>query len=512
MPDYDPLLTMSALNMAVVSLHRITSSGDRLTLDREYTNIINNIRMGEINDDPELTGLYKEIVRVIHRGRLRDELRSEMSESYSNQQKKSIGEIISGNISRTFSLNPLQWLGKLASSSASEYFASLKEEGRLEQKNEDDNLRLKHEELDEYDELQRNLLGASWSLLRQYHLSDSYRLTQEALVKFSAAIKASDPSKRHRMLKHIEGDFSVYSPYWFYRAKAAHETGNDEEAEKYFAKFQELWRPVLRKDPYRAEAVKFRIEGLMQGGFTLTEKEEILGCLAEMRANTPLEDWANNIYMGMMYFTLGDKEKAIDCVMPNVDYEYETENSEGLIEKFENETPPTRFEIVKPLAEQGNAKAQYIMGCICYQGEGVTQDKSGAVEWFRKAAEQGHAVAQFNLGVFYEDGKDITQDYEEAVKWYRKSAEQGDARAQNSLGIMYKKGKGVIQDWVEAVRWFRKAAGQGNAMAQYNVGWVCENGEGVTQDTSEAVKWYRKAAQQGHGKAQEALKRLGETW
>ena len=34
MPEYDPLLTMSALNMAIVSLHRITSSGDRLILDR----------------------------------------------------------------------------------------------------------------------------------------------------------------------------------------------------------------------------------------------------------------------------------------------------------------------------------------------------------------------------------------------------------------------------------------------------------------------------------------------
>ena len=32
--EYDPLLTMSALNMAIVSLHRITSSGDRL---REMT-------------------------------------------------------------------------------------------------------------------------------------------------------------------------------------------------------------------------------------------------------------------------------------------------------------------------------------------------------------------------------------------------------------------------------------------------------------------------------------------
>ena len=47
MKKYDPMLTMSALNMAIVSLHRITSTGDRVVLDREYDNIINNLRMGE---------------------------------------------------------------------------------------------------------------------------------------------------------------------------------------------------------------------------------------------------------------------------------------------------------------------------------------------------------------------------------------------------------------------------------------------------------------------------------
>ena len=43
--------------MAVVSLH-LTSTKDRLILDQEYKNIINNLRMGEINADPELTELY----------------------------------------------------------------------------------------------------------------------------------------------------------------------------------------------------------------------------------------------------------------------------------------------------------------------------------------------------------------------------------------------------------------------------------------------------------------------
>ena len=45
--EYDPLLTMTALNLAVVSQHRITSTGDRLTLDQEYTGIINNLRIGQ---------------------------------------------------------------------------------------------------------------------------------------------------------------------------------------------------------------------------------------------------------------------------------------------------------------------------------------------------------------------------------------------------------------------------------------------------------------------------------
>ncbi|MBQ6418055.1 MAG: hypothetical protein IJJ91_05245 [Synergistaceae bacterium] len=343
MADYDPLLTMSALNMAVVSLHRITSSGDRLILDREYDSIINNLRMGEINADPELTSLYQEIVRVIHKGKLRDDIRATINKADSEKKHKSIKEIITGNVLKSFSTNPLKWLGKLAMSSASEYFSQQKETETLTQNNNDGQLRLKHDELDEYDELQRKLLGSSWSLLRQYQLPDSYRLTQNALMKFSSAMKEAEPSKRQRMMKYLEGDFAMYAPYWFYRAKAANEAGSDDEAGKYFERFEEVWRPVLRKDPYRAEAMKFRIERLM---VTRDNTAEILKCLSEMRANTELEDWANNIFAGMVYFTLGDKEKAEECVMCNVDFGFECEVSGKVLEymttgKLPPENPDT---------------------------------------------------------------------------------------------------------------------------------------------------------------------------
>ena len=66
----------------------------------------------------------------------------------------------------------------------------------------------------------------------------------------------------------------------------------------------------------------------------------------------------------------------------------------------------------------------------------------------------------------YSYGEGVKQDYSEAVKWYRKAAEQGNAKAQCLLGLMYTLGQGVSRDKSEAVNWFRKAARQGDTNAQ----------------------------------------------
>jgi TPR repeat protein len=66
-------------------------------------------------------------------------------------------------------------------------------------------------------------------------------------------------------------------------------------------------------------------------------------------------------------------------------------------------------------------------------------------------AEQGHANAQFNLGLMYSNGEGVPEDDAEAVKWSRKAAEQGHANAQLNLGYMYSIGTGVPEDDAEAV-------------------------------------------------------------
>ena len=57
-------------------------------------------------------------------------------------------------------------------------------------------------------------------------------------------------------------------------------------------------------------------------------------------------------------------------------------------------------------------------------------------EW-RPLAEQGDAQAQYNLGTMYETGKGVPGDDTEAVKWYRLAAEKGYLEAQLRLGVMY---------------------------------------------------------------------------
>ena len=119
-------------------------------------------------------------------------------------------------------------------------------------------------------------------------------------------------------------------------------------------------------------------------------------------------------------------------------------------------------------AEQGDASAQFNLGLMYFEGQGVARDYNQAVKRFQKAAEQGDADAQYNLGFMCFEGLGVTQDYKQAVKWYQKAAEQGDADAQYNLGNMYFKGQGVAQNYVRAHMWWNIAGTSGMSDAVNN--------------------------------------------
>lgn len=87
---------------------------------------------------------------------------------------------------------------------------------------------------------------------------------------------------------------------------------------------------------------------------------------------------------------------------------------------------------------------------------------------YKIKAEQGDSIAQFNLGLMYHNGNGVHQDYKLAIFWYEKAAELWNQKAQNSLGMMYTKGDGVPIDYKQAYIWFSLASANDNKAAQGN--------------------------------------------
>jgi len=113
--------------------------------------------------------------------------------------------------------------------------------------------------------------------------------------------------------------------------------------------------------------------------------------------------------------------------------------------------------IVIAVLLSGNAIAGGLEDCAAAFDR---QDYTAAHQLCRPLAEQGDARAQTSLAGMYYSGQGVQRDYAEAAKWVRKAAEQGYAPAQADLGVLYWNGQGVPQDAVLAYMWLHLAAAQ----------------------------------------------------
>ena len=161
------------------------------------------------------------------------------------------------------------------------------------------------------------------------------------------------------------------------------------------------------------------------------------------------------------------------------------------------------YEIWKPLADAGDASAQFGLAVIYEKGGGtIAQDLQAAAKWYELAAVQGVAAAQNNLGHMYSQGLGVGKDKARAVELWKEASKGGHILAYYNLGLAFYRGDGIEKDETEAAKWFAQAADAGLADGQFAIGEMYRLGIGTERNEPRALGWYKLAAAQGHAMGQ----------
>jgi TPR repeat protein len=167
------------------------------------------------------------------------------------------------------------------------------------------------------------------------------------------------------------------------------------------------------------------------------------------------------------------------------------------------------LEALQKSAESGDAQAQYRLGLLYGNGEGVALDHAQAEHWFTEAARQGHEDALLNLAWLYATGTGVEMDEPRARELYLLAADKGSGKAAYVVATMYRFGQhGSERDMARALRYYQLAADKGVASAQFALGKLLMEGKQVPRDDVTALAWLTLAQAGGSRRAEQYIPHL----
>lgn len=121
--------------------------------------------------------------------------------------------------------------------------------------------------------------------------------------------------------------------------------------------------------------------------------------------------------------------------------------------------------IWSPLAEQGQPRAQALMGWSHEMGQGSEQDMQRAIRLYFQSAQAGDPFGQYRLAELYLRGVGVKRDLRQAFHWMDQAARNGDVPAMLKVGVLHLMGVSGRVDLPQAKQWLYQAAQKGNKLA-----------------------------------------------
>ena len=101
-------------------------------------------------------------------------------------------------------------------------------------------------------------------------------------------------------------------------------------------------------------------------------------------------------------------------------------------------------------------------GCKYYFGKDTPVNYKKAYTYFNKSAKDGFAPAQYNLGIMYLNSQGVDKDVQKAISNFMLASDQNYANAQVQLGNLYFNGEEITKDLDKALSFYKDACKNGS--------------------------------------------------
>lgn len=323
----EALEAAKALNYCEMSLFKIVSYNDRIVLDEEYSEIINNINLAKIHDE-EIIDLLKSLMDAISRFKLNEGDKAIFMKEYEEHVRNALYEGI-GNLASLRILasgNPFIAAAGMAVNVGSAYANYRNNMGTYKRDLDKSLWDLQKTAILELNLVRKEFLSSSWKLMNKYKIPDKWRLTEKQMGLFVEATKDKDPSRRLRQLTRLKEDFDAYPPFDYYLGQAAQDLKFYEIAMQAYDKFEREQMGFFREDNLYSSTLMNKIQMLNPA----SDRDTILRHLKTIEGQSPM-DGRKNLFLGLWYVQFGKYKEARERFQTNIDNDFNITLNEMLL-------------------------------------------------------------------------------------------------------------------------------------------------------------------------------------
>lgn len=363
-PDNKATQAMLALNYCHTSLVKILAYEDRIVLDEEYNNIINNINLTTIHDEEILTVLQN-LMDTLTTYKLADTDKDILVKEYNKRIAAasyaafnfSFKDIVAGKNLKDLAIGIMTTLpetlfknvlnkalqGVMSGGLLGVGFVTMDSLASMGDpyQNYRDNIEDYHEKLEReiwkldkttiqaVNETRKTFLQVYWKLMQKYNIPDNWRLTEKQIQRAIDVFKEQDVEKKLRLLEGIQQDFAVFPPFWYELAQTSQKSGKFEQAFEIYGKIEQEHTAFFREDHDFSSSLMNKV--VLEKAIQKTQPELLqqLGIAVNIPNDLKLitanssDDWRKNLFAALQYLELNDYDTARALITKNIDMNQE---------------------------------------------------------------------------------------------------------------------------------------------------------------------------------------------